>query len=159
MDNRNSQKGFTLMEMLLVLFICSLAVLPALYNWHQQLQRIQLVDTAKQVAEFIYSSVMEGIYLNQHRVLQIINQNGHWQLVVRNALTNDEIKRLTSDEFSDIEISAATRLVINLYGKQGTGQAFRIGLKNKQTSLVLIMSSLGRVRACSNQKIAGIPTC
>ncbi|MCW2257957.1 prepilin-type N-terminal cleavage/methylation domain-containing protein [Providencia alcalifaciens] len=41
------QKGFTLIEILIVMFICALAMLPALYSWQQQQQRLHLIDTAR----------------------------------------------------------------------------------------------------------------
>lgn len=153
------QNGFTLIEILVVLFICSLVVLPALYNWQQQLQRFRLIDAARQVAGFIYSNLMEGIYLNQHRVLQVNNDQGRWNLVVNNVATGKEISRLSDSKLEGIGIKKTTRTSIDLYGKQGTSHAFSIELQNENEVIIIYLSAIGRLRGCSKQKMVGIPRC
>ncbi len=155
----NSQKGFTLIEILVVLFLCSLVILPGLYSWQQQLQRHHLIDTARQVSEFIYSNLMEGIYLNQHRILSINQGRGNWSLVVKDAVTQRERNKLTAEMFKGIEINKVTRTSVDLYGKQGTSRAFSISLTNKNEQITIVMSAVGRIRGCSSQLLAGIPRC
>ena len=158
-EANSRQKGFTLIEILVVLFICSLVVLPALYNWQQQLQRFRLIDAARQVAGFIYSNLMEGIYLNQYRVLNVNNVQGSWSLVVNNVATRKEISRLSDSKFEGISIKKTTRTSVELYGKQGTSHAFSIELQNGSEAITIYLSAMGRLRGCSKQKMVGIPRC
>lgn len=158
-EANSRQKGFTLIEILVVLFICSLVVLPALYNWQQQLQRFRLIDAARQVAGFIYSNLMEGIYLNQYRVLNVNNVQGSWSLVVNNVATCKEISRLSDSKFEGISIKKTTRTSVELYGKQGTSHAFSIELQNGSEAITIYLSAMGRLRGCSKQKMVGIPRC
>lgn len=153
------QKGFTLIEILIVMFICALAMLPALYSWQQHQQRLHLIDTARQVATFIYSHLMESVYLNQHRILLVNIMQSDWKLIVKDANTGMHIVTLNSTKFKGVEIKSATRSSVDLYGKQGTTQAFRIELKNEFGQITVFMSVVGRIRACSNKKIAGVPRC
>ena len=64
-ESNTTQRGFTLIEILIVLFICSLVMLSGLYQWQQQVERQRLIDAARQVSEFIYSQMTEGVYLNR----------------------------------------------------------------------------------------------
>lgn len=153
------QKGFTLIEILIVMFICALVMLPALYGWQQQQQRLRLIDTARQVATFIYSHLMESVYLNQHRILLVNIMQSDWKLIIKDANTGKQIVTLNSTKFEDVEIKSATRSSVDLYGKQGTTHAFRIELKNEFGQITVFMSVAGRIRACSNKKIVGVPRC
>lgn len=156
---QEQEKGFTLIEVLVVIFICSLALLPALYGWQQQQQRIRLIDATRQVAVFIYSHLMESIYLNQHRILLISHTQGDWAVTIKEAGTNQQIATLSSVQFKDIGMKSATRTSVDLYGKQGTSHAFRIELINDFGQMTVFMSAAGRIRGCSNKKIIGVPRC
>ncbi|HEF8771125.1 prepilin-type N-terminal cleavage/methylation domain-containing protein [Providencia manganoxydans] len=158
-QTQEQEKGFTLIEILVVIFICSLVLLPALYGWQQQQQRTRLIDAARQVAVFIYSHLMESIYLNQHRILLINNAQGNWSITIKDAVTNQQIAMLSSAQFNNIEMKSATRTSVNLYGKQGTSHAFRIELINDFGQMTVFMSAAGRIRGCSNKKIIGVPRC
>ncbi|EKT60124.1 prepilin-type N-terminal cleavage/methylation domain-containing protein [Providencia sneebia] len=159
MKIRNQQNGFTLIEILVVIFICSFALIPALHNWHKQQQREYLIDTARQVAAFIYRHFMEGIYLNQHRILFVDPLKDNWKITIKDAITKDQIGQLVADKFNHVAIKSATRTSIDLYGKQGTSHAFRIELQNDFGQMTIFMSASGRVRGCSNKKIVGVPHC
>ena len=156
---RYYQDGFTLIEILVVLFICSLVILPALYNWQQQLQRFRLTDAARQAAEFIYKHFMEGVYLNQHRTLSIAMHQDNGRLTVRDVVTNKELGKHIVTDTEGVDISNATRTLINLYGKQGTSSPFSIQLQNSHGKITIIISAMGRIRVCSNQYIVGVPRC
>ncbi|ELX8377609.1 prepilin-type N-terminal cleavage/methylation domain-containing protein [Providencia vermicola] len=152
-------KGFTLIEMLVVMFICSVALLPALYSWQQQQKKLQLVDAARQVSVFIYRHFMEGIYLNQHRVLFIDTTQGDWKLTFKEATNQRQIAVLASTPYAGVEIQSVSRLSVDFYGKQGTSRAFSLKLKNNFGQITIVLSALGRLRHCSNNKIVGIPRC
>nr|ELR5113295.1 prepilin-type N-terminal cleavage/methylation domain-containing protein [Providencia stuartii] len=158
-QTQEQEKGFTLIEILVVIFICSLVLLPALYGWQQQQQRTRLIDAARQVAVFIYSHLMESIYLNQHRILLINNAQGDWAVTIKDAVTNQQIAILSSAKFNNIGMKSAARTSVDLYGKQGTSQAFRIELINDFGQMTVFMSAAGRIRGCSNKKIIGVPRC
>lgn len=155
----NSQKGFTLIEILVVMFICALALIPAFYSWQQQQQKLRLIDAARQVAVFIYGHLMESIYLNQHRILSVTVAAKDWQLAVKEAGGFKPISVMHGEQFEDVEIVSATRLTVDMYGKQGTSHAFRIVLKNEFGRISVVMSAIGRIRGCSDKKIVGIPRC
>ncbi|WP_272668467.1 prepilin-type N-terminal cleavage/methylation domain-containing protein [Providencia sp. PROV038] len=70
-DSNTIQRGFTLIEILIVLFICSFIMLSGLYQWQQQVERQRLIDAARQVSEFIYSQMIEGVYLNRYQILSV----------------------------------------------------------------------------------------
>lgn len=160
MQTKNDyQAGFTLIEILVVLGICSLVILPALYNWQQQLQHFRLTDAARQVSEFIYNNFMEGVYLNQHRVLSITMNQDSGRLVVSDAVTNKELGDHIVAGAGGVDISNATRTLVNLYGKQGTSSAFSLQLQNSYGKITIIVSAVGRIRVCSNQNIVGVPRC
>lgn len=158
-EQEQTQRGFTLIEILTVLFICSLTVLTGLHHWQQQIEQQRIMDAVRQVSEFIYSHMKEGIYLNRHQVLSVKIGKLDWWISIKDAKTNKELGKVTADKFQGIEIAKATRTSVELYGKQGTSRAFSLELKNKNKSIFMYMSALGRVRACSYQSMAGIPKC
>lgn len=153
------EQGFTLIEILVVLFLCSIVALPAFYQWQQQVKRLQLIDAARQTAEFIYSNLMEGIYLNQHRIMTVSFTSKEWHLVVTDAGTAQQISQFKGEKFERIELKHASRQSIHFYGRQGTSSPFRIELNNESDQISVIISSAGRVRSCSPQILAGVPKC
>ncbi|WP_323084110.1 prepilin-type N-terminal cleavage/methylation domain-containing protein [Providencia alcalifaciens] len=159
LKNNVDEQGFTLIEILVVLFLCSIVALPAFYQWQQQVKRLQLIDAARQTAEFIYSNLMEGIYLNQHRIVTVNFTAKEWRLVVIDAETAQEISQFKGDKFESIELKYASRELIHFYGRQGTSSPFRIELSNESDQISVIISSSGRVRSCSQQTLAGVPKC
>lgn len=159
LKKKKDEQGFTLIEMLVVLFLCSIVGLPAFYQWQQQVKRLQLIDAARQTAEFIYSNLMEGIYLNQHRIMSVSSTLTSWNLKVVNVDTLQKISQFSGDKFDGIELKHASRQSIHLYGKQGTSSPFQIALSNQSDQISVIVSSAGRVRSCSKQALAGVPKC
>lgn len=153
------EQGFTLIEILVVLFLCSIVALPVFYQWQQQVRRLQLIDVARQAAEFIYSNIMEGIYLNQHRIMTVSFTSKEWRLAVTDVETAQEISQFKSDKFESIKLKYASRQLIYFYGRQGTSSPFRIELNNENDQISVIISSSGRVRSCSPQTLAGVPKC
>ncbi|MBV2189686.1 prepilin-type N-terminal cleavage/methylation domain-containing protein [Providencia rettgeri] len=158
-ESNTIQRGFTLIEILIVLFICSLVMLSGLYQWQQQVERQRLIDAARQVSEFIYSQMMEGVYLNRYQILSVKVGVGDWQLLVKDANNNQEVSKLTAERHRGIELWKASRTSIQLYGKQGTIRAFSVGLKNQYEQVTIYISSLGRIRSCSHKKMTGVPKC
>ncbi|EOV8086677.1 prepilin-type N-terminal cleavage/methylation domain-containing protein [Providencia huaxiensis] len=158
-ESNTTQRGFTLIEILIVLFICSLVMLSGLYQWQQQVERQRLIDAARQVSEFIYSQMMEGVYLNRYQILSVKVGVGDWQLLVKDANNNQEVGKLTAERHRGIELWKASRTSIQLYGKQGTIRAFSVGLKNQYEQITIYISSLGRIRSCSHKKMTGVPKC
>ncbi|HEC8324579.1 TPA: prepilin-type N-terminal cleavage/methylation domain-containing protein [Providencia rettgeri] len=158
-ESNTIQRGFTLIEILIVLFICSLVMLSGLYQWQQQVERQRLIDAARQVSEFIYSQMMEGVYLNRYQILSVKVGVGDWQLLVKDANNNQEVGKLTAERHRGIELWNASRTSIQLYGKQGTIRAFSVGLKNQYEQITIYISSLGRIRSCSHKKMTGVPKC
>ncbi|HGN1707286.1 TPA: prepilin-type N-terminal cleavage/methylation domain-containing protein [Providencia rettgeri] len=158
-ERKSGQKGFTLIEILAVLFICSLTTGSGLYQWQLQLEKHRLIDAARQISEFIYSQVIEGIYLNRYQILFVKVAKVDWELVVSDANTNQEVGKMTAKKYPGIEISKTSRSSVQLYGKQGTSRAFSVELKNKNSTITVYMSALGRIRVCSHQKLVGIAKC
>ncbi|ENZ0172100.1 prepilin-type N-terminal cleavage/methylation domain-containing protein [Providencia rettgeri] len=158
-ESNTIQRGFTLIEILIVLFICSLVMLSGLYQWQQQVERQRLIDAARQISEFIYSQMMEGVYLNRYQILSVKVGVGDWQLLVKDANNNQEVGKLTAERHRGIELWKASRTSIQLYGKQGTIRAFSVGLKNQYEQITIYISSLGRIRSCSHKKMTGVPKC
>lgn len=158
-ESSTTQSGFTLIEILIVLFICSFITLSGLYQWRQLVERHRLIDAARQVSEFIYSQMVEGGYLNRHQILSIKVGKIDWQLSIRDANSHQEISKITAEKHQGVELSKASRTSIQLYGKQGTSRAFSIELKNQYANVIVYVSALGRVRACSANKMVGISAC
>ncbi|EMU9000660.1 prepilin-type N-terminal cleavage/methylation domain-containing protein [Providencia rettgeri] len=155
----HTQDGFTLIEILSVLFICSLTTLSGMHQWKQHLEKQRLIDAARQLSEFIYSHMMEGVYLNRHQLLSIKIGKEGWGISVKDANTRQEIGKITADKYQGIELIRASRHSVDLYGKQGTSRAFSFELRNKDTDISIYISALGRIRACSKKNIVGLPKC
>ena len=153
------QLGFTLIEVLVVLFICSLTTFSGLYYWQKHIERQRLVDATRQLSEFIYGYVKEGIYLNRHQILLVSLGKTNWWISIKDANTHQELGKITSDKYQGIELAKSTRTSVDLYGKQGTSRAFSFQLKNKNDAISVYMSALGRVRTCSHRSVAGVPKC
>ncbi|EPL9571699.1 prepilin-type N-terminal cleavage/methylation domain-containing protein [Providencia rettgeri] len=156
---RKTELGFTLVEILIVLFICSLTVFSGLHYWEKYIEQQRLIDTARQVSEFIYHHVKEGIYLNRHQTLSVSLGKATWWMSIKDANTRQEVGKITSDKFQGVELAKSTRTFVDLYGKQGTSRAFSFQLKNKNDAISVYMSALGRVRTCSYHSVAGVPKC
>lgn len=156
---RKTELGFTLVEILIVLFICSLTVFSGLHYWQKYIEQQRLIEAARQLSEFIYGYVKEGIYLNRHQILLVSLGKTNWWISIKDANTQQELGKITSDKFQGVELAKSTRTSVDLYGKQGTSRAFSFQLKNKNDAISVYMSALGRVRTCSYRSVAGVPKC
>ncbi|MBO1929017.1 hypothetical protein J4731_07655 [Providencia rettgeri] len=67
-----------------------------LYQWQQQVERQRLIDAARQVSEFIYSQMTEGVYLNRYQILSVKAGRNDWQLDVKDANSKQEVGKLTA---------------------------------------------------------------
>lgn len=157
----NKQWGFTLIEMMVVMLIVSLTLSYSVYHWHQQQQRIQLIETANRIAYFIHSNLMEAIYFNLEKILKIVVHPTEWQLTFYTGTSNSDAQRF-EHPFEDIRLYHANRTDINFYGKEGTSHGFSLSIQNSAGRISVVVSSLGRIRLCNDfagSKIRGIAKC
>ena len=166
MDNK--QRGFTLIEMIVVMLIVSLTLSYGVYHWHQQQQRIQLIETANRIAYFIHANLIDGIYLNLEKILKIVVHPTEWQLTFYISNPSNSRYHINSGAqhfeppFEDIQLYHANRTNIHFYGKEGTSYGFSLSIQNSVGRISVIVSALGRIRLCSNfsnLKIRGIAQC
>ncbi|MFS1562496.1 MAG: prepilin-type N-terminal cleavage/methylation domain-containing protein [Candidatus Arsenophonus phytopathogenicus] len=151
------QQGFTLLEIMIAIV--------SIKGWRNYQQKIHLIVVTQKVAAFIARHQMQAAYLNQERQLKLIVQmdkTSNWMLVVaikgkKDTQQSTEMKWI--NRHNEIVLQNYSRISTLLLGKRGTALPTTLRFSNQSAEISIIISGLGRVRLCSNQRLGGIAKC
>ncbi|AIU87562.1 prepilin peptidase-dependent protein [Pectobacterium odoriferum] len=160
------QRGFTLLELLVVLTIVALMAGGGLHGWIQYQQAIRLEQSAQQLLDFLSRVQANAYWHNETRTAKLIPQGELWCMV---AVQNEKQAENTCREnhpgqfvrrTQDVVLAKFTSNVFTFFGLRNAAQAGHISLLNSAGQVRLIISVRGRLRLCSeSQAVLAIPLC
>ncbi|WP_127157629.1 prepilin peptidase-dependent protein [Pectobacterium polaris] len=160
------RRGFTLLELLVVLTIVALMAGGGLHGWIQYQQAIRLEQSAQQLLDFLGRVQANAYWYNETRTAKLIPQGELWCMVVGQ---NEKQAEETCHEnhpgqfvrrTQDVVLAKFTSNVFTFFGLRNAAQAGHISLSNSAGQLRLIISVRGRMRLCSEaQAVLAIPLC
>ncbi|WP_032114547.1 prepilin-type N-terminal cleavage/methylation domain-containing protein [Candidatus Arsenophonus nilaparvatae] len=157
------QQGFTLLEIMIAIAIAALIVVVSIKGWRNYQQKIHLIVVTQKVAAFIARHQMQAAYLNQERQLIVqTDKTSNWMLIVaikgkKDTQQSTEMKWI--NRHNEVVLHNYSRISTLLLGKRGTALPTTLRFSNQSAEISIIISGLGRVRLCSNQRLGGIAKC
>ncbi|WP_174866186.1 prepilin peptidase-dependent protein [Pectobacterium polaris] len=160
------RRGFTLLELLVVLTIVALMAGGSLHGWIQYQQAIRLEQSAQQLLDFLSRVQANAYWHNETRTAKLIPQGELWCMVTgQNEKQAEETCRENHPgqfvrRTQDVVLAKFTSNVFTFFGLRNAAQAGHISLSNSAGQLRLIISVRGRMRLCSEaQAVLAIPQC
>ncbi|WKA63397.1 prepilin peptidase-dependent protein [Pectobacterium aroidearum] len=160
------QRGFTLLELLVVVTIVALMAGGGLHGWIQYQQAIRLEQSAQQLLDFLSRVQANAYWHNETRTVKLIPQGDLWCMVAgQNEKQAEETCRENhSGQFvrrtQEVVLAKSTSSIFTFFGLRNAAQAGHISLSNSAGQLRLIISVRGRMRLCSeSQVVLAIPLC
>ncbi|MEQ9942054.1 prepilin peptidase-dependent protein [Pectobacterium aroidearum] len=160
------QRGFTLLELLVVLTIVALMAGGGLHGWIQYQQAIRLEQSAQQLLDFLSRVQANAYWHNETRTVKLIPQGELWCMVAgQNEKQAEETCRENHlGQFvrrtQEVVLARSTSSIFTFFGLRNAAQAGHISLSNAAGQLRLIISVRGRMRLCSeSQVVLAIPLC
>ncbi|KML69162.1 prepilin peptidase-dependent protein [Pectobacterium peruviense] len=160
------QRGFTLLELLVVLTIVALMAGGGLHGWIQYQQAIRLEQSAQQLLDFLSRVQANAYWHNETRTAKLILQGALWCMVAgQNEKQAEEACRENHPRqfvrrTQDVVLAKSTSNVFTFFGLRNAAQAGHISLSNSAGQLRLVISVRGRIRLCSeSQAVLAIPLC
>ncbi|MEL7627509.1 prepilin peptidase-dependent protein [Pectobacterium aroidearum] len=159
-------RGFTLLELLVVLTIVALMAGSGLHGWIQYQQAIRLEQSAQQLLDFLSRVQANAYWHNETRTAKLISQGELWCMMAgQNEKQAEETCRENHPgqfvrRTQDVVLAKFTSNVFTFFGLRNAAQAGHISLSNSAGQLRLIISVRGRMRLCSeSQAVLSIPLC
>lgn len=160
------QRGFTLLELLVVLTIVALMAGGGLHGWIQYQQAIRLEQSAQQLLDFLSRVQANAYWHNETRTVKLIPQGDLWCMVAgQNEKQAEETCRENHPgqfvrRMQEVVLAKSTSSIFTFFGLRNAAQAGHISLSNSAGQLRLIISVRGRMRLCSeSQVVLAIPLC
>ncbi|GKW16163.1 prepilin peptidase-dependent protein A [Pectobacterium carotovorum subsp. carotovorum] len=160
------QRGFTLLELLVVLTIVALMAGGGLHGWIQYQQAIRLEQSAQQLLDFLSRVQANAYWHNETRTAKLIQQGERWCMVAgqNEKQTEETCRENHPGQFvrltQDVVLATFTSNVFTFFGLRNAAQAGHISLSNAAGQVRLIISVRGRMRLCSeSQVVLAIPLC
>ncbi|MCU1796398.1 prepilin peptidase-dependent protein [Pectobacterium polaris] len=160
------QRGFTLLELLVVLTIVALMAGGGLHGWIQYQQAIRLEQSAQQLLDFLSRVQANAYWHNETRTAKLIPQGELWCMVtgLNEKQAEETCRENHPGQFvrrtQDVGLAKFTSNVFTFFGLRNAAQAGHISLSNSAGQLRLIISVRGRIRLCSEaQAVLAIPLC
>ncbi|PWD57628.1 prepilin peptidase-dependent protein [Pectobacterium parmentieri] len=160
------QRGFTLLELLVVLTIVALMAGGGLHGWVQYQQAIRLEQSAQQLLDFLSRVQANAYWHNETQTVKLQQQGALWCIVIGQSekqvedVCRENHPRQFVRRSQDVVLATFTSNVFTFFGLRNAAQAGHISLSNAAGKLRLVISVRGRMRLCSeSQVVLAIPLC
>ncbi|KFX05854.1 peptidase [Pectobacterium betavasculorum] len=159
-------RGFTLLELLVVLTIVALMAGGGLHGWIQYQKAIRLEQSAQQLLDFLSRVQANAYWHNETRTAKLIPQGALWCMVA--GQNEKQAEEACSENHpgqfvrrtQDVVLAKFTSNIFTFFGLRNAAQAGHISLSNSAGQLRLVISVRGRIRLCSeSQAVLAIPLC
>ncbi|MBI6548865.1 prepilin peptidase-dependent protein [Xenorhabdus lircayensis] len=153
------QSGFTLLELLIAMFIISISLSWGLYHWGKYQNRLRLQSAVNNVLSFMERQQALANYLNQDRTLWLV-MGKSWCLasVTKIADCDEGDGERVNSPHDDVFLTSSTTERIDFYGVRNTAMPASFILENSAGEISVVISGRGRIRTCSNT-ISQLPNC
>jgi type IV fimbrial biogenesis protein FimT len=155
------EKGFTLLELMIVITIIAILASIALPAFEDSIERRKLIAAAEMLSSDMQWAKSESIRTNQQITIDFTDaSNGLWGYSIFPTNPSKDVSAALLSEFNDINLSQN-------FGSDDTGfEPVRgLALENGSAtfssdnySIRVVLSLIGRVRICSNN-ISGVDAC
>ncbi|QTF09612.1 prepilin peptidase-dependent protein [Brenneria izadpanahii] len=165
-------RGFTLLELLVVMTIAALLAGGGLHGWIGYQQALHLEQGAQQLLDFLLRVQSRAYWLNENQQVRLIQQGEHWCMdsgsgAERDARACFEENGCCEDNGRQfvraskaLSIAESTADAFFFYGLRNAAQAGHITLTNAAGRVRLVISVRGRMRLCSEaRQVLAIPLC
>ncbi|WP_323639188.1 prepilin peptidase-dependent protein [Pectobacterium polonicum] len=159
-------RGFTLLELLVVLTIVALMAGGGLHGWIQYQQAIRLEQSAQQLLDFLSRVQANAYWHNETQTVKFQQQGMLWCIVIGQGekqvedVCRENHPRQFVRRSQDVVLATFTSNVFTFFGLRNAAQAGHISLSNAAGQLRLVISVRGRMRLCSeSQAVLAIPLC
>ncbi|MDC9821244.1 prepilin peptidase-dependent protein [Pectobacterium polonicum] len=159
-------RGFTLLELLVVLTIVALMAGGGLHGWIQYQQAIRLEQSAQQLLDFLSRVQANAYWHNETQTVKLQQQGMLWCIVIGQGekqvedVCRENHPRQFVRRSQDVVLATFTSNVFTFFGLRNAAQAGHISLSNAAGQLRLVISVRGRMRLCSeSQAVLAIPLC
>lgn len=152
-----NQRGFSVIELMVVLAIIAALSAGGLHGWRQWQQKMQLWQTAQQVGHFLSRLRNHANWHNQTHLLALQQREKSWCLTTQATEENCSANpRLAfTPEFGDIAVEDMTA-GLGFYGVRNTAWPGHLILKSQAGRWKVTLSVWGRIRLC---EISGDKPC
>ncbi|MBJ7221936.1 MULTISPECIES: prepilin peptidase-dependent protein [unclassified Brenneria] len=169
-------RGFTLLELLMVLTIVALLAGGGLHSWGGYQQALRLEQNAQQLLDYLNRIQANAYWHNETRTVRLVRQDEYW-CINGAAGGSDKMSgcgaggdenhiccESDGQQFmranNDISVLRSTSDTFAFYGLRNAAQAGHITLTNPAGRSRLVISVRGRMRLCSEaQPVLAIPLC
>ncbi|ANI29918.1 N-terminal cleavage protein [Yersinia entomophaga] len=156
------QRGFSLIEWLLVLALLAYISVSSFQHWSHYQQRERLEITARQLLGFLTRLQADAFWLNRPALLWHSFDDtwciGSGEQPLQGCQAQDGW--LFTPDYSGITLVELTPESLGFYGLRNTAQPGRIILANAAGRIRLVISNHGRIRLCGEKHAQfRIPLC
>ncbi|MBW5407929.1 peptidase [Morganella morganii] len=153
-----TERGISLMEAIIVLFIMALPVSFINISWESYRERRYLTETAALFQQYLSSHKLKATYLNETRKIAVIfgEKSRACHQVSAVQCDGDPAEFIPME---GVRIASGTTDTVLFWGTRHTASAASFVLENSQGQIKLIISAPGRIRLCTPGKMSGVPSC
>lgn len=159
-----NSSGFSLLELLFVVTICSILATLGLSSWRDLQDRNELATGTLGVLQFLTEVKFDANLYNYNQNIYFIKSvSEDWCIVATSNSEPDDCNGYLRFIFNykNIElIGLKPNAMITFYGRRNMAKATTIRFKNRIGESRIIISVQGRIRYCSYRTyLAGFPLC
>ncbi|MCG8155460.1 prepilin peptidase-dependent protein [Brenneria goodwinii] len=166
---RRQSRGFTLLELLVVMSTVALLAGGGLHAWVGYQQALRLEQGARQLLDFLNRVQARAYWRNETHTVRLIQQGEYWcmdsdtegerHVSGCSGCCDDHGQQFTR-AVKDLAVTQSTGDAFTFYGLRNAARAGHITLTNAAGRVRLVISVRGRMRLCSEApQILAIPLC